>query len=541
MPATPVAFATKDNAEGRLQSGINASVLSIPLQSGQGANFPQPYTGSATSLGSSTTLNSTGISAAIGGSAAIGKWIWNKTDGSVAVITAVATDSVTTTRLLGGSDNTWQNSDVWAVDAFVATFAVLDADGEIDEFEQALVTARSADTLTVATGGRGYNGTVANAFSADDHVYLLVTSPIVERLKDVLGALGVQVNTDVTALATLVSDLASTTNAKGASLVGVEDAAGNYTATTAEGLFTEIDTRLDAKAGTDSIGFYGDGSDGAKTVSASEDLNPTTEFEYTTLTINASQVLGVNSANAPLVIKTTNNVTLNGTIDLAGDGGPGGAGSSTTTGTAGTAGGSRVAGFTVAAGSGGAGNSSADGDGAGGAGGSSLLAVGTAGSNGTGGSSPAGGAAPTSTISPAHLALLTSLHRGVACGAGGSGGGRGRASSANIAGGNGGNGGGALVMFVGGNLTLGASSAISVAGANGSAGSTSGGQYGGAGGGGGGGTALILVAGSVTNGGVTLTASGGSGGDNPSSGDGGAGGAGKILIISLSTGTVVAS
>src|SRR5688572_3749921 len=111
MAATPVAFSTKDNAKGQLASGINASVTSIALAAGTGATFPQPYAGTATSGGTSTTLNSTGILAAVGGSSAAmaGKIIWNKTDGSVAVIVSVATNALTCTRLLGGTDNTWDS------------------------------------------------------------------------------------------------------------------------------------------------------------------------------------------------------------------------------------------------------------------------------------------------------------------------------------------------------------------------------------------------------------------------------------------------
>src|SRR5688572_25355155 len=115
MTATPVAFSSKDSASGRLNATISPSDTSIPLQPGNGANFPQPYNGTATSSGSSTTLNSTGILAAVGGSssAMAGKLIWNKTDGSVAVIVSVATNALTCTRLLGGTDNTWDSSDVW--------------------------------------------------------------------------------------------------------------------------------------------------------------------------------------------------------------------------------------------------------------------------------------------------------------------------------------------------------------------------------------------------------------------------------------------
>src|SRR3954447_9413579 len=111
MAATPVPLSSKDNASGQLSAGINASALSIVLQAAQGANFPQPYNATATSLGTSTTLNSTGISATIGGSAAVGKLIWNKTDGSVAAIKTVSANSITTTALLGGTLNLWSNSD----------------------------------------------------------------------------------------------------------------------------------------------------------------------------------------------------------------------------------------------------------------------------------------------------------------------------------------------------------------------------------------------------------------------------------------------
>lgn len=211
MAANPIAFATIDEAVGQLQSGINASVTSIPLQSGNGANFPQPYSSTTTSGGTSTALNCTGISATIGGSGQVGKLIMNLTDGSIAVITAVATDALTTSRLLGGSDNTWQNGDRWAIDAFVATFAIVSTSAygvqSITQSEEALIIGRSTDTLTVATGGRGYNSTTAAAFSASDYVYLFVTSPIVERFKDVVSVVAQQVDTTITNLATTDSTI----------------------------------------------------------------------------------------------------------------------------------------------------------------------------------------------------------------------------------------------------------------------------------------------------------------------------------------------
>jgi hypothetical protein len=212
MSATPIPFSTKDNAKATINLTVSPSATSITLDSGLGSLFPQPYSSTCSSLGSATTLNCTGISATIGGSAAVGKLIWNKTDGSVAVITAVSTNSLTTTRLLGGTNNVWGNGDRWCIDPFVATLGVLNTSGygvESDgNKEEVLVIGRSTDVLTAASDGRSYNGTTAQQFDPGDYVYLRVTSPIVERLKDILSVLAQKVDsyqttTDASILALL--------------------------------------------------------------------------------------------------------------------------------------------------------------------------------------------------------------------------------------------------------------------------------------------------------------------------------------------------
>lgn len=286
--------------------------------------------------------------------------------------------------------------------------------------------------------------------------------------------------------------------------------------------------------------IFGDGSDGAKTIASSEDLNPAGEFEYTTLTLNASQTLSVTSVNTPLTIKATGNVTINGTINLAGKGGAGGAsGGAGLSGVAGTAGLSFLSGFSgTNAGGGGVNGQTTDGDGGGGGGGSSLLTVGTVGVAGTTATAGAGGSAGAVPSASLQYSILTQLLRSAVCGAGGGGGGGGFTSSTGRAGAVGGAGGGAMVMLIGGNLTLGAASVITVAGVAGTAGSDVGNV--GGGGGGGGGFALILVGGSITNSGTTLTVAGGAGGNGLTGGGaGGAGGDGKIIIYSLSTGTII--
>lgn len=186
----------KDKATAQLNAGINNSVLSIPLKSGEGANFPQPYAGTATSTGSRTVLNDTGDL----GSLAVGDFIRNVTDGSWAFVTSIASapNSVTTTRLEGGSDNTWSSGDVWRSGEFVITIASIDADGEDTAYEEALISDRSTDTLTVPTGGRGFNGTTAQSFLADDYVQLRVSAPYHEELRELLKEFKEVVDTNTT-------------------------------------------------------------------------------------------------------------------------------------------------------------------------------------------------------------------------------------------------------------------------------------------------------------------------------------------------------
>jgi hypothetical protein len=515
----------KDNATGRLNAGISAATLSIPLQSGQGANFPQPYTGTASSIGSRTVLNDTGDL----GSLVAGDFIRNVTDGSWALVVTAGASSITTTRLQGGSDNTWDNGDTWRSGEFVLTLAAINAAGTDTAYEEVLISNRSTDTLTVPSGGRGYNSTTAQSFLAGDYVQLRVTAPYHEELRKLLKEFKQDTDSSATTLAALITDLLSTANAKGASMVGIEDAGLNYTGVTVEAALTEIDTRLDATITLSQMGFYGDGSDGVPVWTSGASLDPTSEKRYTTATLPVSQTLTVSSVNTPLIIHSSSNVVINGTVDLNGKGGAGGAAqANNTSGVAGTAGKSVIAAITAAAGSGG---TTVSNNGGGGGSGASFTAAGGAGENNTNGQGGAGGA----LMSSGNAAMLASLKRGVCCGGGsGSGGG-----GTGVAGGAGGAGGGALVWVIGGNLTLGAASIIRADGATGGNGTGAGA---GGGGGGAGGAILIIVAGTITNSGVTLSAAGGAQGSDTGGGtdsDGATGAAGRAIIYSLSTGTLI--
>lgn len=86
--------------------------------------------GTATSLGSSTVLNDTGAFASFGtanGEVRTGMMIRNTTDSSWAVVLRkIDNDSIETTPLTGGGDNTWQASDAW--EANTVPVALVDAD-----------------------------------------------------------------------------------------------------------------------------------------------------------------------------------------------------------------------------------------------------------------------------------------------------------------------------------------------------------------------------------------------------------------------------
>ena len=314
--------------------------------------------------------------------------MWNKTDGSVAIITNVAANVVTTTRLLGGSDNTWQSADVFCIDPFVLTLEKVSTNAygvqSTTQREEVLVTARSTDTLTVPTGGRGYNGTVANTFDASDYAYLHVTSPIVERLRDILSVVAAQVNTNVTDIDNIESGAsfyAAATGASNAYAVTLSPAPTAYSAgltvrfkanhTTSgaatlnvNGLGAVSVKRLDGvtdvtaeeiKSGQlltvvhDGTNFqmqsppgragagpeaavYGAGSDGVLNVASGTTtidlggLNYVVK-QYTSINVSAGATLAFSNPHASgtiIVLKSQGNVTFAGTVNASGLGATGG-------------------------------------------------------------------------------------------------------------------------------------------------------------------------------------------------------------------------
>ncbi len=192
--------ATLDNASGQLASGISPSSVSIPLLTGQGAFFPQPYQGTATSGGTASTLNSTGI----GSKATVGQFIRNVTDGSWAFVQTVSTNSITTTALQNGSDNLWENADAWRIGEFIITLEKHDSavPYNVTAREKALVYDRSTDTLLCSSAAdRGFDGSTAQTFAGSDYVYLEVVSYTIRKLIEMCSELARLTDTNITNIA----------------------------------------------------------------------------------------------------------------------------------------------------------------------------------------------------------------------------------------------------------------------------------------------------------------------------------------------------
>lgn len=508
MALTRTLYRTKDNVECQLNAGIGASDLAIPLKSGHGAQLPSALKGAATSGGDSNSLNSTGIQAALSGIAAVGDIIENVTDGSVAVILSISTDAIETTRLRGGSDNTWSNADVWAVNRFVATAIHYDTDGTtILKREKILIDSRSGDNLTVNASGRGFDGSTAQSFATDDYIYLFWTTPQVDGALQIIAQLATDIDTHTTDIATLNS-----TKANDADVVhdtGTETIAGTKTFSSSPVVPTPTNsdhaTRkdyVDSKAAK----FGGTGTDGALTTAGGTvniDLGNAAYVEknYTSITVTSNNLTFTNPhANGTvIVLRSQGDVVISATIDASGLGAAGGA----TSGANGSDSGWK---FDQA----------------------STVA--------SGGSGTTAGAAGTIWAwTNTYTDDSNKIHRGMIIVAPGSGGGAGQTGGAINGGvggtlGAGGRGGAGLYIECGGawNFT-GTINVSGAAGGNGGNGTpNSGAATGGSGGGGGSGGQLLVLYGTLTANSGTVNKAGGNGG-NGGNGSGGSGdpGAGK--------------
>ena len=358
----------QNNIKLQLAGAVGAADTSGALTSG-GSTLPTIVRGQATSLGDKTTLNDTGgFAGAVVGE---GDVIENLTDGSVAVVVSVTSDnSVRTTPLEGGSDNTWQNNDVWAVGCYVGTLTQLDADGLIVKQERVKVTDRTSNTLTWV---RQYDGDASQTFNANDYFYIMVEKSVTNEARkavgnflmrledfyrgtphyavatgssnafaittqrdygsynDIIGLeLQVKANFAVTGAATLnVGGLGAVNIYKNAGLTALEAndiASGQIFTVVYNGTNFQMTSPIGQGSATvANQALFGDASDGNVTISGATTL--TRDMYYNNLTVNTGQILSTGGYR--IFVKGT--LTLTGTAKIkAPTGTAGGAGGNAT-------------------------------------------------------------------------------------------------------------------------------------------------------------------------------------------------------------------
>jgi len=307
---------------------------------------------------------------------------------------------------------------------------------------------------------------------------------------------------------TVIQD-GQTTGARQATVLAVKAMTDNLPTDPAD------QSQIEAAINTAMLSLGGSGVDGAKNVASSENITPETIYQYTTLTVAASQTLGLSGAGRMLII-CNDKVTVNGTISVAGKGNVGGAlAGAMSVGNPGT---TDNSGGLSSGGAGGGGNTFRDG---GAGGGSTDTGCGAGGAAGTGSTGTGGSGVKFTEINALNHYLDHELKEFILNT--GSGGGSGVDTTVT---GKGGNGGGCLVLIAP-EITINTGGAIL---GDGDDGETSGTSNQGGGGGGAGGNILIITNKLTTLG--TLTAAGGSGGSvNGDGGAGGVGGAGNLWVV----------
>jgi len=175
----------KNSAQVQMASSLSASGDTIQLNAGESSILTdRSFKDNATSTGTATTLNLTGIGAKV----AVGDFVRNVTDGSWGWVESESADSVTTTALIGGSDNTWDSGDEIVVGSTYAWLSKKDSSG--NDTTRELVKVKYIDTSSdqIKIETRSVEGT-ATTFDADDYVSIYIDANVTKQVAQALGDL----------------------------------------------------------------------------------------------------------------------------------------------------------------------------------------------------------------------------------------------------------------------------------------------------------------------------------------------------------------
>lgn len=131
----------------------------------------------------------------------------------------------------------------------------------------------------------------------------VIAKNVADAIVELNGGLDAEATARTNANTAIVNDLASTETAKGASLVGVEDIAGKFTATTVEGVLTELQTNIETTSSSGGTALTGFEADLADTVDPTKGANMVGVYDID----NKLTAIDVNGA----LIELADQVTLN--------------------------------------------------------------------------------------------------------------------------------------------------------------------------------------------------------------------------------------
>jgi C4-type Zn-finger protein len=151
--------------------------------------------------------------------------------------TAADTDIYTTLASVANGEG----ASLVGVEDVAGSFTATTVEGVLAELKSQIDSADSGLRTDLASTFNGKGASLVGVEDLDANFTATTVEGVLAEIQDNIDA---EAAARTAADTAVVTTLASTANGEGASTVGVEDAAGNFTATTVEGVLTEISNRI---------------------------------------------------------------------------------------------------------------------------------------------------------------------------------------------------------------------------------------------------------------------------------------------------------